>query len=319
MTRILILAIFWFFLTGTGSAHSESRFDNKYPREINSRPSRLAKLANNLVLSSDSERRDFASIVLVELSAVYEEELKRARQYVPRTEAARRKLSRWLYATGAFLIQLQGIYRTLDSGATVGLHVDKQQRLLLIIEGRPVVMSGPRIGQEKALEEHIVNNFCRIHECSQLLEAEHYTQPKQDFSDPGAWVLGQKHRPRYETKDGLSFRFSNIANRMTKEQACLAFVIELRELVAALMEVRESGEQINWAVIKIESIPVGDDHRVILNERGDYLRLELPSLGKSSEFRQEFLPWVRSRTNGEKYHLNFLNAERLVNPIATHP
>jgi hypothetical protein len=159
MTRILILAIFWFFLTGTGSAYSESRFDNKSPREINSRPSRLAELANNLVLSSESERIDFARIILVELSAVYEEELKRAEQFVPRTEAARRKLRRWRYATGAFLVQLQGIYRTVDSGSTVGLHVDKQQRLLLIIEGSPVVISGgPRIGQEKALEERIVNN-----------------------------------------------------------------------------------------------------------------------------------------------------------------
>jgi hypothetical protein len=279
----------------------------------------LLELTNDLVISSDSERRDFARIVLVEMSAVYEEELNRARQFVPKTEAARRKLSRWRYATGSFLVQLLEIYQTLDSGASVGLHVDNHQRLLLIVERRPVVMSGPRIGREKALEERIVNNYCRIHECSQPREAERYIQPKPDFSDPGTWVLAQNHRPRYETGDGLSFRFRNIANRMTKEQACLAVVVELRELVAALMEARESGEQINWAVIKIESIPVSDDHQVILNERGDYLRLELHTLGKSGELWREFLPWVRSQTSGEKYHMNFLNAERLVSPVATHP
>ena len=318
MTRISILALFWLFLAGTCSADSESRLDNKSPREIHPRPSILTELANNLVLSSETERRNFARIVLIELSAVYEEELKLAGQFVPRTETARRKLSRWRHATGAFLIQLQGIYRALDSGATVGLHVDKKQRLLLIIEGSPVVMSGPRIGQEKALKARIVKNFCRIHECSQPLEAERYAQPKPDYSDPGTWILGQKRGPRYETKDGLSFGFSNIASRITKEQACLAIVIELRELVDALMKARESGEQINWAVIKIESIPLRDDHRIILNERGDYLRLDLHSLGEFREFWRAFVPWVRARTNGDIHHLNFLNSERLFNPTATH-
>ena len=279
----------------------------------------LVEIANNLVISSDSERRAFARIVLVEMAAAYEEELYRARQFVPKTKAAQRKLSRWRYATEAFLVQLLEIYQTLDSDASVGLHVDNQQRLLLIVEGRPVVMSGPRIGREKALEERIVNSFCQIHECSQPQEAERYILPKPDFSGPGTWVFSQKHRPRYETGDGLSFRFRSIANRMTKEQACMAVVVELRKLVAALIETRESGEQINWAVIRIESIPANNDHRVILNERGDYLRLELHTLGKSGELWREFLPWVRSQANREKYHLNFLNAERLVHPITTHP
>lgn len=317
LTRTLILSIVWLTSIGSGSAHSEIRFESQSPRKINFRPSRLAELAAYLVSSSDDyERREFARIALTELIAAYEAELNRANRAMPKSESAQRKLSQWRYATSTFLFQLQDIYRTFDADASLKIHLEERQRVLMVIGKNPVVISGPRIGYEEALEERIAENFCRIYICTQLSGVGSYIEPKPDYSEPGIWKLSQRLRPRYETRDGLSFKFEDLSNRAMKEQACLKVAVELRELAAALKKARENGERIYWPVLRIASNSVSDNHRVILNERNDYLSLKLDNLVRSDGLWKEFLPWLRSQTQGKEYLLTLPKGERLIRLIS---
>jgi hypothetical protein len=311
-TGTSILALLWLFLVGACDALAVSSFDGPAPREINFKPSVLATLAEALSRASDEERRTFARIALVEMSAAYEDELKRASQAEPKTQAARKKLARWRFATRRYLVELGEIARALDATDSLRLHVDRQQRVLMFVGEHPIIVNGPRIGKKEALEQRILEAFCLAHPCDVLLATDSQSEPEPQYPAGGTWALGHKRRPRYETVDGLLFEFRNMSDRALKEQACLAIIPELRELATALQKAREARYAIDWPGLAIEPIPASEDHRVILNRQGDFLRLSLPRLEKAEEFWREALPWLRARANGKDYRMRFPNSERLL-------
>ncbi len=316
-TSASILGVVWFSLIGACDALSETRFDGPAPQEINFKPSVLATLAKAVSTAGDEEQRAFARIALVQMTAAYEAELDRAGEAAPKTPAARKKLTRWRFATRRFLTEFQEMSRALESGAPLRLHVDQQHRVLMFVGDHPMIVNGPRIGKKEALEQRIRDEFCVAYECEPLLAEEKRSEPPEPELPPGGtWALGHNRRPRYETVDGLLFEFRNMSDRGRKEQACLAVIPELRELAKALRKAREARYAIDWAGLAIEALPASEDHQVILNTQGDYLRLTLPRLEKAEQVWREALPWLRARSDGKNYRMRFRNSERLL-PMAT--
>ncbi len=311
-TGTSILALLWLFLVGACDALAISSFDDPAPREINFKPSVLATLAGALSRASDEERRTFARIALAEMSAAYEDEFNRAGQAEPKTQAARNKLTRWRFATRRYLTELGEISRVLDNTDSLRLHVDKQQRVLMFVGEHPIIVNGPRIGGKEALEQRILEKFCLAHTCDVLLATASHSAPEPQYPAAGTWAFGHQRRPRYETVDGLFFEFRNMSDRALKEKACLAIIPELRELATALKEAREARYAIDWPGLAIESLPASDDHQVILNRQGDFLRLSLPRLEETEGFWREALPWLRARANGKDHGMRFPNSERLL-------
>jgi hypothetical protein len=246
------------------------------------------------------------------MSAAYEDEFKRAGQAEPKTQAARNKLTRWRFATRRYLTELGEISRVLDNTDSLRLHVDKQQRVLMFVGEHPIIVNGPRIGGKEALEQRILEKFCLAHTCDVLLATASHSAPEPQYPAAGTWAFSHQRRPRYETVDGLFFEFRNMRDRALKEQACLAIIPELRELATALKEAREARYAIDWPGLAIESLPASDDHQVILNRQGDFLRLSLPRLEETEGFWREALPWLRARANGKDHGMRFPNSERLL-------
>ncbi|MCP3870332.1 MAG: hypothetical protein GY703_20020 [Gammaproteobacteria bacterium] len=315
LARVLLVAMiganpgFSFAQSAEGSSHAPSR-------EINTQPSRLALLAEHLSEFEEEDIRELGRIALFELIYDYRLELDRADGAVSRNRKSRNKLNQWRYATNAYFLQLQETYHALDRGAPIAMQLDNQQRLLFVVEGYPVVISGPRIGFEKELEHRIVEQYCGTYICDGLWSSLSDRGSAADHSDSGVWVLSQRHGPKFETGDGLSIGFQNLSDRAQKERVCMGVVMELRVLAAALKRARETGETLEWPTLNIRAMPVDRMHRIVINTRGDYLKLYLPGLAESPELLENARPWLRSHSNGGQFKLELSDGEQLVRRLS---
>ncbi len=299
---ICLLILPWVVLTGTTG----------FAKEINPKTSLLADLVVDLMMQSDNEQRAFALIALEELYAAYQTELEQVAETDTKSVKTQKKRRRWTSATNIFLANLQRTYQLLGNYAPLRLYVDNKQKILIVIGDQPIVVSGPRIGDEVTFEQRIIERYCNQYECLKPERNWHSNRFEQEYSAPGGWLLGQNRRMGYLTRDGLLFEFNNATDRIMKGEAALAVIIELRTVVTALKRFRQTGGSIDWTGIVIRSIAANKDHLIELNNQGDYLRLWLPNLHNNENILHESLPWLRARVNGDRYQLKIRNADRLL-------
>ena len=299
---ICLLILPWVVHSGaTGSA-----------KEINPKTSLLADLVVDLMMQSDNEQRAFALIALDELYAAYKTELEQVGETGTKSVKRRKKRRRWASATNNFLANLLKTYQLLGNYAPLRLYVDNKQKVLIVVGDQPIVVSGPRIGDEVTFEKRIIERYCNQRECLKREQNWHSNRLEQEISAPGGWLLGQNRKMSYLTRDGLLFEFNSATDRVMKGEAALAVVIELRRIVTALTQFQQSGGSIDWTGIVIRSTAANEDHLIELNNHGDFLRLWLPNLHNNRNILHESLPWVRARVNGDQYQLKIRNADHLL-------
>lgn len=299
---LVILIVLWIVLADESAAS----------REINQQTLRLADLVVDLMMQSEEEQRMFAHIALDELSAAYQAELDQVRVAVAKSQKGQQKRRRWFIATNIFLANLQRASQLLNSYASFRLYIDKKHNVLIVVDDQPIVVSGPRINDEVALEKRIIDRYCSQKECLRPVRNSRYDNFEQQFSAPGSWLLGQSGRIEYVTGDGLLFEFNNMTNRVEKREAVHAVIIELRHIVISLKRYLHNGGSIDWTGIAIISSPADNDHKFVLNNQGDYIRIRLPNLHKEGNILFEALPWLHARVKGEPYQLKISNADRLL-------
>ncbi len=115
----------------------------------------------------------------------------------------------------------------------------------------------------------------------------------------GQWVLSQRHPPAWETTQGLRCEFRDMVERATHEALCRAVVRDLQMLADALENAIRGGELVQWTRLALEADPGFPPHRIIVNERGDYLRLAVPALDGAAVDWRAAGRWLRSRVQGE--------------------
>ncbi len=299
---IRLLLLTWIVLTCTnGSA-----------KEINPKTSLLADLVVDLIMQSENEQRAFALIALDELYAAYKTELEQVGGTDTKSVKTQKKRRRWTSATNSFLANLLKTSQLLDNHAPLRLYVDNKQKVLIVVGDQPIVVSGPRIGDEVTFEKRIIERYCNQRECLKPEQNWHSNRLEQELSAPGGWLLGQNRKMSYLTRDGLLFEFNRATDRKMKGEAALAVIIELRKIVTAFKRFQQSGGAIDWTGIVIRSTAASEDHLIELNNQGDFLRLWLPNLHNHGNILHESLPWVHARVNGYQYELKIRNADHLL-------
>ncbi|MEZ5541750.1 MAG: hypothetical protein R3F42_06880 [Pseudomonadota bacterium] len=277
---------------------------------------RLNDLAARLTAEPLPLRTDLARITLEELAAAYSEEALRARRDA-RGHADASGLWRWAAAVEKLAADYRRLAADVLPDTPVEVSAGPEGNLYLIVAGKPVIASSPRVHEQAAFEQQILARFCELNRCADLLDAT--STDAIPVSGPEAdraavqWSFSQHAGPVCASGDGLEFQFLNMDNLGPKRDACARAVAELNLLADSLAREVAGGIRIDWDLFVIQHLPDGEE-QVLLNGSGDYLRLRLPLLVARQELVGLVRPWLAAQVNGRHYALVVLNAGRVLAP-----
>lgn len=283
------------------AADPASRERPKPDTPVETRPSALQRLADQLSERPSEERVAFARTALQEMIATYLEAIE-APPAKPGSPQDRHKLASWRAGAYAYVEQLRGELRAIDRGATVDVLLGPLRTPQILIDGRPVLMEAPRPREALAMETRIVAAHCLAHDCVDP-DAEPPVAPPVRSSEEGDWRFDAKQGALYVIEDGIVCLYVDVANRAEKESLCRELAAEARRLLSALREARQAAALIDWDAIHVSGSPGDEMQAVVLNAQGQYLELSLPRLVTSTDLSDLVVNWARARLAGQPQEL----------------
>jgi hypothetical protein len=281
--------------------------------------SQINRLAAALVDATESMRADFAVAAIWEMVVDYNEEANRARREV-RGRAKDRELGRWAVAVDTYAAKLTEIANSVTSETPVTISIGADKSISLEIDGTPVLVSSPRVREQSAFEQRVLDRFCTLHPCDDLIAEYRPAQTTVTTTDTETyWSFSQQAGPTCSTGDGLEFQFQDMTNIGEKRKACGSIVKELNALAAALAWNLSNGNRIDWNRLAIHALPGEEEHQVELAAGGGTIRLPLPALAETSRLFELVRPWLAAKVGGQPgYRLVIINADDLMAPLI-HP
>lgn len=281
------------------------------------RPARsVHMLAAHLKDAPLEERADFALAALSELIEAYSRETAGARAELRRT-GGNRDLSRWVRAVDGLILELQALLDALSPETPVQISERDAETVYLIVDGNPVLLSGPRTSDKAMLDQRVVERFCSRNYCDDLFEDElPHATALATLESPPLWRFSDQGGPVCASGNGLELQFRSASDLRQKREICTRVVAELNSLITALRGSVSDGKPVEWNYLAIHPDAGTDLQRVMFNAGGDYLLLSLPSLSSLQQFFRAALPWVAARVEDRRYNLVILNAEeKLALPV----
>jgi len=278
--------------------------------------SQLVWLARSLVDAPDPMRSDFAWLALSEMVVIYNEQAARARRESRGTSRAREQ-ARWAAAVDAYAAQMQSLADSFTPDTRVRIAAGPGNEVHVYVDGHPVIVTGVIDGQQSAYEQRVLERFCALYLCAELLAQEVQVPEKRPVGAAAAvhWSFSQHAGPACMTDDGLEFQFRDTTDLKKRRRACEQAVAELNLLVAAISRKLAAGVRVDWNGLVISALPGERRHRVLLNTEGATIELALPALGLTPDLFRALRPWLAARSSGGSYRLVVLNAEHLVAPL----
>jgi hypothetical protein len=270
----------------------------------------VQRLAASLRDAPNEARSDFALAVLDGLIEAYSREAERARMELRRGSHSR-DLSRWVRAVDTMILDLQALLDTLQPATPVQISTPDSRTVYLIVDGSPVLLSGPRTGEQALLEQRVVEHFCSRNYCDDLLEGERFAPAVAEPADtqPPLWRFSDLGGPVCASGDGLELQFRDATDLGRKREVCTQLVTELRTLVAALRTSVASGTHIDWPRLSVTPDLYTGKQRLVLNAAGDSLPLSTPYLENAAAILKAVVPWLAAKVDDRQYNLVILNAE----------
>jgi hypothetical protein len=293
-------------LFGTGVVRAEA-----VGREVPVTPTLLVSLVEALPLSSPEDRSIFAESALQEMVAAYETALEPDHRGGSSESRAARQRS-WSYAAEAYLGYLRRVLDTVQQGAPVEVQLDGRRSVQLLVGDEPIIVTGPNLEHPEAMERRIAERYCAEALCpSDVTESVRYELPPQRV-----WSFGDDRAATLSTADGIHCRFRDASDRRLKEQACLNLVRELGVLANALRDARTAGFGVDWDRLQVPPAPRGELTRVVINPRGDYVRVALPTVSRLGAWPPEASDWLRYRSADRTYQWVLEGADGLLGTAA---
>ena len=282
-------------------------------------PHLLVQIAMVVENSPLPMRRDFAWLAITEMAGMYTSEAVRARHETRRTARAG-DAARWAASVDDYAAKMQALAESITSATQVEITITANRQINLYVGGEPVIVTGAFSGQQAEYEKRVVDQFCVLYLCEQLLARFDLPPPdaaaiaRKKSASGAYWSFSQHSGPVCMTDDGLEFQFSDLSGIREKRAACSQIVAELYELVFVLQHKRDAGIPVDWGALKINPLAGSDGHQVILNGVDD-IRMPLPGLAASKDLFRIVRPWLVARVKGLDLHLVVLNAGQLMQGI----
>ena len=273
-------------------------------------PPAMARIASHLIASGSGDPWWFTAVTLQALLDAYAEELDRAALETPSTPARRAKLARWRSATRGLIGRLEDAQTRLGQGAAFSIQVDPRHQIVLLIDGQPIVVSGPRGGTESAISARVERDYCAYQDCSMLDDAA-ADAIREMIAAAGNWVLSQRRPPAYEIGDQLRCKFADIADRERKARTCAQLHRELQELLTGLQRANGRGYRIDWPQLALVPAITAPRVNVVVNGVGDYLPMTLPLLRAAGQADWASIrSWLQRMHAGDPHPLVITGTER---------
>ncbi len=266
--------------------------------EINLSRSKLLQLVLHLEVADQEKQYYFTQTALYEMFNGYQQELERSQSDPPKTPKRKRDIYRWRAATRSYINTLDTYLYLMDSGEPIHFFISPQKKLFVILSGIPIIISGPNSGADKQMEMNIVDQFCKQYDCQEyFLHTSNASQYSPLSSDniSTEWLFEADHQVFFTMSNGLIFNFSDIMERNLKENWAINISNELMLLLDYLSRVQKKGKSIDWLSMEIATLPLTDNaHKIIVNDKNDYLKLALPLLGSHPALFHLLIPWVKN-------------------------
>jgi len=277
----------------------------------------LAALGASLADAEPLPRLDFARIALDEMHFAYAREVAAIVKRGGALPLADPRV-RWAASVRAYAQRLHALAEDLDEDTPVEIVLAPPAAPKLVVAGRAVVLSGPRISEPDAMGARIVARWCARWLCEPALSE---TPPERAGPPPAqpSWSFGDHERPRCLSADGLTFEFRDLAGLERKRAACSTAVAELRALAAALRTAMDRGVRVEWDVVEV--VPLGPDREdhLRLNRAGEYQPVELRALARAPRLQRRAMAWVRARSQGRPLAITVTDADTLLADVGDDP
>ena len=220
---------------------------------------------------------DFANIALDVLLESYRQELHSAATERASTSGRRAKLASWRAGTRDLISRLESSHARLADGATLGIQVDAQDQVLIVIEGLPVAVSALRPDTEQVIDEQILGRFCGYNDCSVL--AGNSPLITNTPGDCGDLVLRQTPSDIRKWA-AVPLRIYRHRRSAAKSEACSRAANEALQLAARLEQAKEQGYRIDWDLLANGSPADLANGRIVVNRDGAYIEMPTGTLWK---------------------------------------
>jgi len=280
-------------------------------------PYYLDQLALGLKDAPGPVRADLAYAAISELAAAYAQESRLARQEM-HNQPGQRKLRRWAVAVENLASELDELAQTVTTQSSVHIVFDPGNSLHLIVDDKPVVISGPRTEDQADLEKRIVSRFCSLHPCKQLIPEPLLSDAEPVVSTRAIethWSFSEDAGPTCSSDNGLVFQFDNTSDLRRKREACARVVAELHLLATEITRHHKNGTPVTWNAMQIVTLPLGGGHEIQLNHNGDALNLYVPALAAAPDLFMLLRPWLVASVSGVHHRTIINEAENLLPPV----
>jgi hypothetical protein len=276
----------------------------------------INRLAAALVDAPEAMRADFAVAAIAEMIVDYNAEADLARREA-RTHARDHDLERWAAAVDAYAAELTSIANSVAPDTPVRVAIGTGNNISLEIDGTPVLVSSPRVREESAFEQRVLDRFCNLYPCDDLIAEYRPPQPVAATSSSEIhWSFSQQAGPSCSTGDGLEFQFQDMTDIGRKRAACERVIKELNVLAQAITARLSYGSRIDWNRLSIRSLPGEEEQQVELAGAGSSIRLPLAALSETTRLFELVRPWLAAKVAGQsEYRLVVINAGSLMAPL----
>jgi hypothetical protein len=270
---------------------------------------RFERTAQYLQTASPELRGDFAAIGLSTLARAYVAEANLAREQ-SRKSARHASLRAWSATVDGFARQMPLLLDDIELGLPVQLTLGAEKSLAVTVAGRTVILSHPRLNEQTAFEQEILNVFCARHRCEQFMPG------KGDFGPiafsttqirPDWTFTSQSSLCAYQ---GITVRFRSATDMAKARLICEQFLAEAVMLADELSWQQRHSVVIEWTHLKIVATPGRTGHIVQLNELGESILVTVPLLFSNTQLLEDTLPWLKQRLNDRQTANVVLDADR---------
>ena len=292
---------FVFFISSLILAINLLCFTSSEAEEVNLSRSKLMQLALHLDVADATLQYDFAQIALLEMYNTYQYELDRSYTDPPKTAQRKKDIYSWRFGMRSYLETLASYLQLMDSGSPLHYFVSDQNKIFLMIDDVPLIVSGPNAGADKEIERNIVQLFCQQYDCREYFEQTHYAQESGELSQTladkdifGQWSFNSKLQAVYTVSNGLVFNFDSMKDRYKKEQWVITVSQELALIMEKLQQSKEKHIQIHWPSLFLSELPLTDKaYKLVLNQKNDFIKINLPILAQHHSLFLQLIPWIK--------------------------
>ena len=277
--------------------------------------SRFARLAAALQHAPSTEQSAFIAIALTEMAIAYSVEADIARSQATQEPT----LWNWARSVDRYSAGLVDLANGIDAATPLRVDLLADQQVQLLVAGKVILISAPRLQQEAAIEYLIVEQFCSRYPCERLLAGFAATAASLPSNDLGPnWNFSDQSGPSCATSSGLALKFSDTRRLSEKRALCQQLTEELERLLAEVSRQRSQGVAVDWSRLAVAGTVPGQGQRIQLNRAGDSVLVAAPLLAAHPGLLRQLRPWLQARTGSRQFAMTVRDAETLL-PAADAP